>query len=365
MDAHSLIDESFWRSADSLLLESGAATAVEGLSCPSVVFSTSGSTGVPRRIVLSKQSLLVSAAAVNEHLQVTNESVWGLCLPCWHVGGFGVIARAYQAGCGLAVVDQRWHASEFYKWLCDQEVTHLSLVPTQVHDLVSIGLRAPASLSAVVVGGGRLEQSLGQAARDLDWPVLASYGMTEAGSQIATQSLSSLAQSYASEPMPILPCWQVRRVEEGRLEIAGPALFYGEMMLDQGAWVYQPRYGDWYATQDCGLVENGQLRLTHRFDALVKVLGELVNPAAIESEFEAAGLPVGKFAVIAVADPRREHRLVLVHEMLKEDELSHAITTYHRACPGFARIDECRAIAEVPRSSLGKILRKELQVLLA
>lgn len=365
MDAHSLIDESFWRSADSLLLESGAATVVEGLHCPSVVFSTSGSTGAPRRIVLSKQSLLVSAAAVNEHLQVTNQSVWGLCLPWWHVGGFGVIARAYQAGCGLAVADQRWHARESYQWLCDQEVTHLSLVPTQVHDLVSIGLRAPASLSAVVVGGGRLEQSLGQAARDLDWPVLASYGMTEAGSQIATQSLSALAQSYASEPLPILPCWQVRQGEQGRLEIAGQALFQGEMILDQGVWKYQPRNGEWYATQDCGFVEQGQVRLTHRYDALVKVLGELVNPAAIESELEAAGLPVGKFVVLAVVDARREHRLVLVHEMLNEDELSHAIKTYHQACAGFARIDECRALENFPRSALGKILRKELQVLLA
>jgi O-succinylbenzoic acid--CoA ligase len=325
------------------------------------VFSTSGSTGVPRRIVLSKKSLLISAAAVNAHLGVDEGSVWGLCLPWWHVGGLGVIARSYEARAGLSLFSSRWNAVECLSWLRGKLVTHLSLVPTQVHDLISLGLRAPDTLQAIVVGGGRLENSLGRRARDLGWPVLSSYGMTEAGSQIATQNLVALALPYASEPLPILSCWEVRSGDGNRLEIRGDALFHGEMEFEQGEWQYRTRVGDWYATQDCGLIGGDGLRLTHRADSLVKVLGELVNPAEIESALCDAGLPVGCFAVLAIADPRKEHRLVLVHENLEGVLVSNALEVYHRDCAGYARIDGAKAVAAFPRSDLGKILRGALR----
>lgn len=365
MDSHSIVEDTFWQSADSMLFESAVATVMPGLPCPSVVFSTSGSTGLPRRIAISKQSLLVSAAAVNEHLDVSTASVWGLCLPWWHVGGFGVIARAYQAGAKLAVSPARWDAEICHEWLCVEKVTHLSLVPTQVHDLILLGKQAPSSLRAIVVGGGRLEQRLGQRARDLGWPVLASYGMTEAGSQIATQSMESLGQAYASEPLPILSCWQVRGGEDGRLEISGDALFHGEMIGRADELRYQARFGDWYITQDCGIIDANGLRLTHRHDSLIKVLGELVNPESIESALQDAELPAGKFVVLAIADARKEHRLVLVHEHLDRAAIASALAAYHSRCAGYARIDECREIAAFPRSALGKILRRELLVLLA
>lgn len=360
MDANSLVTSEFWQSEESHALLYRRITPVSDLPCPSLVFATSGSTGKARHMVLSKTGLLLSAAVVNEHLQADASSVWGLCLPWWHVGGMGVIARVYQAGAIFSLGPARWQVEDCVRWLRDEAVTHLSLVPTQVHDLVAAGHRAPSSLRAVVVGGGRLEPDLGRRARDLGWPVLASYGMTEAGSQIATQDLSALKQSYTSEPLPILPCWNVRTTEQGILEISGPVLFHGEMIGEADAWHYEPRLGEWYQTQDCGDVIDGQLRLRHRADAIVKVLGELVDPTAIESHLALAGLPVGRFAVIAVADARREHRLVLVHEALDARLIESALASYHDSCPGYARIANHQSITLFPRSDLGKILRREL-----
>jgi O-succinylbenzoic acid--CoA ligase len=360
MDPHSLVSPSFWQSEESLHLSPQCLTPVPDLPCPSLVFATSGSTGKPRQIVLSKTSLLLSAKVVNAHLQVDASSVWGLCLPWWHVGGMGVVARAYQAGAILSIDRERWQPDACMRWLRENAVTHLSLVPTQVHDLVAAGHRAPSSLRAVVVGGGRLERDLGRRARELGWPVLASYGMTEAGSQIATQDLLALQQPYVSEPLPLLPCWDVRATGQGILEISGPVLFHGEMIGEPGAWHYEPRAGEWYQTQDCGEVMDGHLRLRHRADALVKVLGELVDPTAIESALTDAGLPAGRFAVIVVPDTRKEHRLVLAHEHLDATVLASALDAYHQHCPGYARIESQQAIASLPRSDLGKILRREL-----
>lgn len=360
MDPHSIVSHAFWHSESSWLMESGRAVEISAMPWPSVVFATSGSTGKPRYIALAKDSLRLSAQCVNDHCHVDADSVWGLCLPWWHVGGFGVLARAFERGAGFSVFSQRWNASDAAAWLASANVTHLSLVPTQVHDLVASGLKAPPTLRVVIVGGGRLDQDLGEKARALGWPVLASYGMTEAGSQIATQHLDSLDAPFCMEPLPILPCWQSRATEEGIIEISGPVLFHGECHREGDFWHYQPRHGDWYQTQDCGEVIDHRILITHRADSLVKVMGELVNPASMESTLISFGLPPGRFVVLPLADARQQHRLFLVHENLEDGDVAAVLARYHDTCPGYERIGDVVAIPDFPRSDLGKILRNAL-----
>ncbi|MEO0017942.1 MAG: hypothetical protein RLZZ522_1225 [Verrucomicrobiota bacterium] len=327
-------------------------------------FQTSGSSGPPKWLALPKTGLLLSAAAVNAHLGVTADSCWGLALPLHHVGGCGVVARAFEAGCGLSQFTARWQAAEFCAWLHAAKVTHTALVPTQVHDLVAAGLAAPPGLKAVVVGGGHLDQATGEAARARGWPVLASYGMTEAGSQIATQELGALAQPYQPAPLTVLPIWQTAVAPEGHLRLAGPALFSGSLIADTGRWRYQPRLGDWHETADRVALADGQLTPLGRLDAVVKVLGELVDPAAIEAELLAlaqGALSVGTFAIAAVADARAGHRLVPVCEAaVPPGVIADALAAYHRQAPGFRRLAAPVRVAALPRSALGKILRREL-----
>ena len=360
MDPHSIVSDAFWHSESSSLFESGQALDFSATPCPSVVFATSGSTGKPRYIALAKESLRLSAKCVNDHCHIDADSVWGLCLPWWHVGGFGVLARAFERGAGFSVFSQRWSASDALAWLLSANVTHLSLVPTQVHDLVASGFKAPPRLRVVIVGGGRLDQVLGEKARALGWPVLASYGMTEAGSQIATQHLDSLDRPFSLEPLPILPCWQSRATEEGLIEIAGPVLFHGECRREDDSWLYQQRHGDWYQTQDCGEVIDHRILITHRADSLVKVMGELVSPASIESTLVSLGFPPGRFAVLPLADARQQHRLIFVHENLEASDVAAVLARYHDTCAGFERISDAMAITDFPRSALGKIQRRKI-----
>lgn len=357
MDPFAIKDPAFWRE-QSFLLENGAICSVSSLPEPSVVFQTSGSTGVPKNIVLSKSSLLHSASAVNAHLQVDSSCIWGLCLPCWHVGGFAVAARSMQASCRMVVWPERWQAAAVVAWLREQRVSHLSLVPAQVHDVVQLGQRAPETLRAIVVGGGRLDYSLGQAARDLGWPVLASYGMTEAGSQIATQAIDSLSLPYQSDRLPLLPSWQVEADGDEVLSIRGPALFSGTWHSEHNRFV--PRESDWYRTSDRGIVMERSLTILGRADDLVKVLGELVSPLKIESTLVDLGLAVGRFAVVAVPDERKEHRLVLVHEESEQAQVEAILAIYQGQAVGYERIDMVKSLPLLPRSDLVKIRRREV-----
>ncbi len=329
-----------------------------------VLFQTSGSSGTPKWIALSKDALLISAACVNRHLRVAEESRWGLALPLHHVGGFGVAARAYEAGCGCAVFAGRWDAAAFASFLGESSVTHTSLVPTQVHDLVAGKLRAPECLRAIVVGGGRLEIPLGRAARDLGWPVLASYGMTEACSQIATQPPEVLDQPYQDHSIPLLDIWDARADGAGILEISGPALFSGTLLRDGGGWLHAPRDKAWHRTSDRVLLDHRAVTPLGRADTLVKVLGELVDPEAIERELAALSggtLEHGSFVIAAPRDGRAEHRLVPVAEAprVSPEALRRVMAAYHAQAPGFRRLADPVFVQVLPRSPLGKLLRAE------
>ncbi len=354
MDASLLTIEEFWNEPVSVTPE------LTG----HVLFETSGSSGVPKSVAISKPALLASAAAVNRHLAVTPASCWGLILPLHHVGGFGVAARAYEAGCDFQEFGQRWDPKSFRDWLETAGTTHTSLVPTQVHDLVKAELTAPATLQAIVVGGGHLEPATGQAARDLGWPVLASYGMSEASSQIATQTLASLKQPYQSAPIPLLPIWETRVSTDGLLEISGPALFSG--YVTDGKFT---RCGNaWHTTSDRVLLENRTITPLGRADTLVKILGELVDPEAIERELISLSedrLAPGTFAVIAIPDERAGSALVPVFEAsVSRQVIDPTLALYEKQAAGFRRLRPAAVIADLPRSELGKLRRNELAAII-
>lgn len=333
-----------------------------------VLFQTSGSTGTPKWIALSKSALLLSAACVNRHLGVTEDSRWALTLPLHHVGGFGVAARCFEAACDCVTLPGRWSPTFFRDWADRNAITHTSMVPTQIHDLVSSRLSSPPQLKVIVVGGGRLDERTGQAARDLGWPVLASYGMTEAGSQIATQSPDLLDLSYEPRNIPLLDLWDARTGEDGILEISGPALFSGILLTSgDGEWSYEARRSKWHRTADRAMLQDRLLTPLGRADQVVKVLGELVDPETIEQELAviaAGAFTPGSFAVATVQDARAEHQLVPVFKCsLPRELVLNVLKEYEIHAPGYRRLQPPTYVESLPCSSLGKVLRAELRKL--
>jgi O-succinylbenzoic acid--CoA ligase len=361
MDRNPYTLSSFWNDPADVVLGKGL-KPIPALGCMggSVIFRTSGTTGVPKWVVHEKRAMLVSAQAVNAWLEVDPHSKWGRVLSIEHVGGFAILARVFQAACGLAEFDGKWDASEFHRWLGVESVTHVSLVPTQVHDLVKAALPAPRHLRAVVVGGGCLNDKLGQAARDLGWPVLASYGMTEAGSQIATQAMGHLDKPYGDSGLTILPIWKVESDAQERLAISGEALFRGYIFHDGNNARFEPQLGKTFQTQDRGIISQNYLNLLGRMDSLVKVLGVLVDIEAVEKRFlelAAGRVRSENFAVIALPDLRKEHVLVAVFEGQIPEEY---VEIHQRMAPKLERFSDVLKTDVFPRSSLGKLRRGEL-----
>jgi O-succinylbenzoic acid--CoA ligase len=308
-----------------------------------VWLATSGTTGALKLAALSKEALLASAAAVNRHLQSDARDVWCSVLPPFHVGGLGIEARAFLSG--ARVMRMEWDPRAF---AAAGEVTLASLVPAQVSDLIELRLASPPALRAIVVGGGALAPSLYDDARALGWPLLPSYGMTETCSQVATAT-------PASPELLLLDHVEARAQEGGRLAFRGASLFTGYGTEDG---FIDPKVDGWFVTEDLGTVEGRILRVEGRRGDFVKIGGESVDLARLDSILAAvAGVHA---AVVAIPDRRLGH---VIHLAVDRTLDANAVASaYDQRVHPFERARAIHQVAEIPRSPLGKLLRAQLRL---
>ncbi|HSP15138.1 MAG TPA: AMP-binding protein [Thermoanaerobaculia bacterium] len=314
-----------------------------------VWIATSGTTGALRLVALSKRAILASAEAVNRHLHATGRDVWICVLPTFHVGGLGIFARA--ALLGSRVISSAWDARQFIRTVAAENVTLASLVPAQVRDLVALGDPAPPAMRAIVVGGGAFSLDLYSAARARGWPVLPSYGMTEACSQIATAK-------DASPELEILSHMEARAEADGRLAFRGASLLTGYAFydIDGRASFADPKVDGWFVSQDLGSVDGDTLRVSGRAGEFVKIGGETVDLARLDNILESVR-GTADAAIVAVSDDRLGH---VIHLATTVDDASPIRDAFNARVLPFERIREVRRVAAIPRSPLGKLLRSKL-----
>ena len=322
-----------------------------------VWLATSGATGRQKPVALPKHALLVSAAAVNEHLASDATDVWMNVLPTFHVGGLGIHARAHLSGARVVEMHD-WDALDFATGIGTEHVTLTSLVPAQVFDLVRAALPAPPSLRAVVVGGGALSGDRWRHARALGWPLLPSYGATECASQIATAPAGSGGDD--PPPLRLLSHVDVRTDPDGHLEVRSDALFTG-YATERG--LTDPKVHGWWRTDDLGDVHGGVLTVRGRADETFKVGGELANLTALEQKLDdvrARAAPHLDAALLCVPDPRLEWVVCLVVATDDEGLADRLAGAYNAAVLPFERARVTRRLSAIPRTPLGKVARAKL-----
>ncbi|WII70688.1 AMP-binding protein [Bdellovibrio sp. 22V] len=336
-----------------------------------VWIATSGSTADSKSsiklVALSKEALVQSAQSVNFHLQSHAGDVWTQVLPHFHVGGLGIAVRASLSGAKVvpALKEERWNAEHFYKTLIAEKCTLSALVPTQVYDLVVHGFKAPATMRAIVVGGGAFEPELYKKARSLGWPVLPSYGMTETASQIATASLQSLSQEDFPE-MTLLSHADARKNLQGFLEVTANSLFtcYAQNG-DHGGHSWDPKKNGWFQTEDKGDVINRGLHILGRSKDYIKIGGEGTNLARLRAVLENEAILLnphwsGKVVLLDMPSDRLGSEIHLV-SLLSESETQHVVELFDRKVLPFEKVRKIYYINEIPRSDLGKVLWGELR----
>lgn len=245
-----------------------------------VVLYTSGTTGRSRGAVLTRAALWASAAASAANLGWEDDDCWGLVMPVARVGGLSIVTRCLVARRAVALLPP-FDAQQLPAWLARWCVTQLSLVPTMLAMVLDAhpGMRAPAGLRVLLLGGSASSPSLRARAAAAGWPVVLTYGCTETCSQV-------VATPYARRFDPgaggtVLPGAELR-IERGRILVRGPMRMAGYL----GQTPLSPQ--DWFDTGDLGeMDEAGCLRVHARRTDLIVTGGENVYPVEVEQVLEA------------------------------------------------------------------------------
>ncbi|WP_460797043.1 AMP-binding protein [Microbacterium sp. GXF0217] len=231
-----------------------------------VVIGTSGSTGIPKRVVLSGEALRAGAEATAERVGAGR---WLLALPGGYVAGLQVLVRSILAGTEPVVLSGAFSPLAFAEATLRNlrtgrdDALFTSLVPAQVASLLDAvdqpGVRAALqSYRAILVGGQALPEVLRERAADAGAHLVRTYGSTE----------TSGGCVYDGIPLDTVNV----HVVDGELRIAGPMLADG--YLDDAVLTARTFERDelgirWYRTGDLGFVENGVVLVHGRADNVI------------------------------------------------------------------------------------------------
>lgn len=246
-----------------------------------VVISTSGSTGQPKQTMLTVDSLAASSMATAVKLQ--GEGQWLATLPVHHIAGLQVLVRSLYAGTKPIVMETAGGFDPDAFTNAAQEMTdpnrYVSLVPTQLHRLLNS--QDPATMSvlrrfnAILLGGGRADLDLLDAAAGEGLKIFTTYGMSE--------TCGGCVYNGGA-----LPGVQVQ-LDEGRIHLGGDVVAGG--YLNQPEATSQHFFEEdgtrWYVTDDLGeFDDDGSLRVIGRIDDVVVSGGLKISATSVRDAIE-------------------------------------------------------------------------------
>jgi O-succinylbenzoic acid--CoA ligase len=303
-----------------------------------LVVATSGSTGEPKGVVLSKQAVVSSALATSAALAVDPaRDTWLCCLPVGHIGGLAVIMRSLFTGTGLEVHDG-FDAAAVIGAAKERNVTLVSLVVTAMRRLGN-----DASLfRTILLGGSAMPE-------DLPANAVRTYGMTETGSGVV----------YDGRPLRDVEM----RVVDGEIYLRGPMLLRayrdGRDPKDEHGWL---------ATGDAGEIDaDGLLHVHGRIAELIVSGGEKIWPESVEAVLarHRALVDVGVFGADDPEWGQRVCAAVVLRDGATAPSLEELRDLVKAELGPISAPKSLIVLDELPKSALGKIRRHELRAVAA
>ncbi len=265
-----------------------------------LLLASSGTSGQRKLIVLSETQLLHTASCIVAHHGLTPDDVGYSPLPLHHINGVVVGALASLVGGHRLVVDRRFSASAFWDVVGRHRATWVNLVPAiiavlaaapapgeEVAGRVAFARSASAPLPVPILR--RFEQHTGI-------PVVETYGMTEAASQITAnhrppgrRKEGTVGVAVGVELHVVDPADRAAGAlapgAVGEVEIRGRSVVerYMEPVGSANPWRPARAADGWLPTGDLGFLDgDGYLTLVGRADDVINRGGEKVHPREVE-----------------------------------------------------------------------------------
>lgn len=342
---------------------------------------TGGTTGTPKGAMLSHANLLANIEQARlwltcrdwrKHLEIGREQII-TALPLYHI--FALTANLW-VGTALGVYNHLITDPRNLQGLLKTLRKSSISVITGVNTLFSHLLHVPgfsqldfSSLKLTLSGGMPMQQQVAERWQKITGcPILEGYGLTEASPVVTLNPLDSeVFTGSIGLPLPGTDC---RIVDDGRilpageigeLCVRGPQVMCGywrqpeetRAVLDQAGWL---RTGD-IAKMD----DQGRFYIVDRKKDMILVSGFNVYPSEIE-EVVGAHPKVKECAAVGVPDARTGEAVKLFVVKADPSLTESEIQTWCRAnLTAYKRPHQIEFRAELPKSAVGKILRRQLR----
>jgi fatty-acyl-CoA synthase len=348
---------------------------------------TSGTTGRPKGIVYSHRSIVLhtlSTASV-DYIGISNRDTLSPVVPMFHVNAWGLPYTALIMGAKLAMPGPHLDAVSLLDLYERERVTVTAGVPTLWFGIQQALKREPGRWRLtpgmrMVVGGAAAPEALIRGLDAFNLRVIHGWGMTETSPvglvnytkrELATQDSEASYALRSKQGVP-LPYFEIRGVAEsgevpwdgktmGELQVRGPyvAASYHDLPEPTEQWTQD----GWFRTGDIATIDPaGYVNITDRIKDLIKSGGEWISSIDLENAL-IAHPAVQEAAVIAVPHAKWGERPLGVLVLKPQATVTREALNEHlgaRFAP-YALPDAYVFVAEIPRTSTGKMLKAKLR----
>ena len=350
-----------------------AATDESSAADPALLFFTSGTTGIPKGVLLSQAQVMFGVDAWAERWSFDEQTISLMAAPFFHVVYNPLVLGAHRR-LGATVVQTRLSIHAVTEAIERHRATALMGTPAFMRQLASehwANRYDLSSLDTIIYGAAPTPPSVIRSLGE-HFPDAARYncyGMTETSSALTCQGETDIADREASVGR-VHPGVSIRIAdadghdvptgERGEVCARGPNVissYFEAPEIDA-----QRFYGSWLRTGDIGYMdEPGYLYLLDRVDDQINIAGEKFYPFQIE-EVLLSDPSVSEAAAVGVPDPRKGQ--VVNVFVVAESPSDVDVTTLHRRCldrlPACAVPRRITILDQIPRNVTGKVLRREL-----
>ena len=337
---------------------------------------TSGTTGVPKGVMHSDNTLLANARALSGDWNLLHNAVVYSMSPLSHNLGFGALGMTLIRG-GEFVVHDLPRGGSLVDRIVETGATFIIGVPTHAIDLLSEvrkrGLKQLGQVKGFRISGASVPPSVAAGLLEHGVVPQSGYGMTEAGSHHytlpdddASRICETSGRACSGYEVKIFaqddPDRELAPRETGQIGGRGASLMLG-YFDDQEATETSFNASGWFMTGDLGWMdEQGYLRITGRKKDVIIRGGHNIYPARIEA-LAMRHPAVDKAAALPVADERLGEKVCLAVVLREPATLAPADLLEHLDEAGLSRFDMPEFVLMLDRLPLtpsGKILKRDL-----
>ncbi len=354
---------------------------------PAGMCYTSATTGKPKGVVYTHRAIVLHSFALGlaDTAAISESDVSMPVVPQFHVNAWGTPFACTWFGSTQVLPGPRFTPKRLAEFIDRFKVTITAGVPTIWLGLLrelEQGDYDTSSLRAVLCGGSAAPLGLIKAFEEkYKIPFYHAYGATETTPLATISRLKSYQQDISQEEKfqerarqgILVPGLQMKVVsDKGEVEWNGKDM--GELLL-KGPWIADEYYKDnrsldafkngWFHTGDVVTVdEEGTIKIVDRTKDLIKSGGEWISSVEIENAIMAFG-PVFEASVVAIPDEKWQERpiaCVVLHEGYENKTTKEDILEFLKPqFPKWWLPDDVLFFEEIPKSSVGKFLKRELR----